>query len=100
MYFRYNRFDEAERYGHICLANNQNSFDVLVCMGEIKNKKAEYWEATEYYRAAVSIAPCSPKAYVNLLRMYDKLSLETLKIAVEKHPDVEMFKTMLEQAAS
>ena len=97
MYVRHNRLNDAERYGHIYLVSNQDSFDALVGMGDIKGKKAEYWEAAEYYRAAVSVAPCSPKAYVNLLKMYDKLCLETLKTAVEKHPDVELFKAMLEQ---
>lgn len=97
IYLSYNRLDEAERYGHICLANNRSNFDVLVRMGDIKHKKAEYWEATEYYRAAVNTDPGRPKAYVNLLKMYDKLCLVTLKMAVEKHPDVELFKTMLKQ---
>jgi len=97
MYLRYNRLNEAERYGHICLGSNQDGFDALLYMGDIKSKKAEYWEATEYYRAALSADPGSPKAYVNLLKMYDKLCLVTLKMAVEKHPDVELFKAMLEQ---
>lgn len=100
IYLRYDRLNEAERYGNICLAEYQDSFDALVCMGDIKNKNAKYWEATEYYRAAININPCSPKAYVNLLKMYDKLCLVTLKMAVEKHPDVELFKAMLEQEES
>ncbi|SMD16894.1 glycosyltransferase family 2 protein [Sporomusa malonica] len=100
MYLRHNRLNDAERYGHIYLVSTQESFDALVCMGVIKSKKEEYWEAAEYYRAAVTIAPCSPKAYVNLLKMYDKLCLETLKTAVKNHPDVELFKAMLEQEAA
>ncbi len=100
IYLRYKQLDEAERYGRICLDNTQDSFDVRVCLGEIKTKKTEYWEAAEYYRAACSLAPNRPKAYVNLLKVYDKLYLESLKTAVEKHPDVELFKTMLEQEAA
>lgn len=100
MYLSYNQLNEAERYGHVCLVNEPDSVDALVCMGDIKSSKKEYWEAAEYYRAAATARPCSPKAYVNLLKTYDKLSLETLKTAVEKHPDVELFRLMLEQEAS
>ncbi|MBP2637371.1 MAG: glycosyl transferase family 2 [Firmicutes bacterium] len=100
MYLRYNQLDEAERYGRICLDTTPDDFDVLVCMGEIKTKKAEFWEAAEYYRAAASLAPYRPKAYINLLKVYDELSLEALKNAAEKHPDIELFKTMLAQEAA
>lgn len=97
MYASYNRLVEAERYGYICFGNHQENFAALMCMGDIKSKKAEYWEATEYYRAAVSADPGNPRAYIKLLKIYDKLCLVTLKMAVEKHPDVELFKVMLAQ---
>lgn len=100
MYLKHNKLNEAERFGNIYLAGNHNCFDSLVYMGDIKCQKQEYWEAAEYYRAAVNEDTGRPKAYINLLKVYDRLCLETLKTAVEKHPDVELFKMMLEQEAA
>jgi tetratricopeptide (TPR) repeat protein len=66
-------------------------------MAEILHEAGSYSEAERHYRYALEINPDEPRYYIRQIKLYDSWRGSILHEAMEKYPDVEVFKKLAER---
>lgn len=66
-------------------------------LAEIHHKDGNYTEAEQHYRYAVELNPDEPHYYIRLINLYENKRKQILREAVEKYPDIEVFRKLEEE---
>lgn len=98
LFFHYGFLDEAEKYLDIHLKNNPESAGTFFTLAEIKERRNALDEAAALYRQVLALTPEEPRAYVRLTGIYSKMRTELLREAVQRYPEVPVFRRLLEEA--
>lgn len=67
-------------------------------LAEICREKGSFIETDQHYRYALELNPDDPKFYVRQIDLYDSWRLKILQEAIERYPDIEVFRKMSEEA--
>jgi len=97
LFYDYGYMEKAEALLREHLTSNQEA-EAHFLLGEIYQKNGNYVEAEQHYRYALEKEPDHPRYYICLIHLYENLRKEILLEAVEKYPDSEVFKQLLEEA--
>ncbi|KKM10995.1 glycosyl transferase family 2 [Clostridiales bacterium PH28_bin88] len=68
-------------------------------LGEIYQATGDYLRAEQHYRNALEINSEDPRYYIKLINLYEERRRQILQEAVQKHPDIEVFKQLSEEAS-
>lgn len=66
-------------------------------LGEICREKGNCTEAEQHYRCALEINPNEPQYYIRQINLYEEMRRQILKEALQKYPDVEVFRKLAEE---
>jgi len=75
----------------------QRDSEAYFLLGEICQEKGNYVEAEQHYRRALEINPDEPRYYVRQINLYENMRRQILKEALQKYPDVEIFRKLAEE---
>ncbi len=98
LFFRYGFLDEAEHYLCIYLKTNPECAGTLFTLAEIKERQNALGEAAALCRQVLALTPGEPRAYVKLIRIYGQMRNDLLREAVQRYPEVPVFRRLLEEA--
>jgi len=98
LFLQYDYVDQAEYYVQMYLEMNPEDARAYGKLAEIKKQKGCKMEAIGLYRQALTHDPQEPSYYVKLIRFYEDMRCEILEEACRRHPDLPVFKTLLEEA--
>ena len=90
--------EKAEHLLQDVLTGNQDvDGEAHFLMAEILHEAGSYSEAERHYRYALEINPDEPRYYIRQIKLYDSWRGSILQEAMEKYPDVEVFKKLAER---
>jgi len=95
--YDYGYKDKAEIFLREYLTVKQDS-EAHFLLAEICQEKGRYLEAERHYRYALEINPDEPRYYIRQINLYENMRKEILQEALQKYPDVEIFRKLSEEA--
>ncbi len=91
-------FADAKNIIQGYLAAHSNA-EAHFLLAEIHRESGEYLEAEQHYRYALEMNTEEPKYYIKLMDLYEARRRQILQEAIQKHPDIEVFRRLSEEGA-
>jgi len=97
LFYDYGCREKAELFLREYLAANQDG-EAHFLLAEICQDTGNFIEAGQHYRYALEINPDEPRYYIRQINLYENMRKKILQEAIEKYPDIEIFRKLSEVA--
>ncbi|MDA8227383.1 MAG: tetratricopeptide repeat protein [Desulfitobacterium hafniense] len=96
LFYKHGKFERAEAEFRGLIAREQSDAELLFSLGKTYRAMGKLVEAENFMSQAINAGDESPKTAWELARLYQEMALKTLQKGLEKHPECQEIRKLLE----